>query len=68
MTGPLITVLAGRPDDAELAAVTAVLCAMASGRLPDAVVIDAPVWARGGRHVAPSAWTAAPGRHLGEVA
>lgn len=70
MSAPLIRVEAGRPDEVELAAVTALLAALLTGRAPaapdDRSGAGASTWLRRPPGT-PDSWTAGPGRHLGEA-
>lgn len=55
---PAFTVVAGNPDDAELAAVTAVLCAVLRRGDEELVPPAPPGWTRPERYVAPGSWCA----------
>lgn len=62
---PTVTVVAGRPTDDEIAALTVVLCAVLRRAAADLRPAAPARWTQAHRHVAPLAWTAAEGRHLG---
>ena len=57
MTGPLITVVRGEPDDEELAALTVALLSLTAARArPVRPVPPAPAWTRDA-FTAPGAWS-----------
>lgn len=54
---PLVVVLSGHPDDAELAALTVAIMALAAQPAAPALPLPA-TWLRAPVHVAPASWAA----------
>jgi Acyl-CoA carboxylase epsilon subunit len=63
---PAFAVVAGQPDDTEVAALTSVLylCSRLHRPATPEPRAGSTTWTRGRRHVGPAAWAAADDRHL----